>query len=77
MKGELPEKEKKKVEDSDSEDDEDKYADEMDMPGTKVSFACLADLLFGELTVAVSRPTWVITYISPLSGRLQTTYQRA
>ena len=40
MKGELPEKEKKKVEDSDSEDDEDKYADEMDMPGTKVSLLC-------------------------------------
>jgi len=36
IKGELPEKEKQKAEDSGSDDDEDKYADEMDMPGTKV-----------------------------------------
>lgn len=36
IKGELPEKEKKKVDDSDSDADEEKYVDEMDMPGTKI-----------------------------------------
>ena len=49
IKGELPEKEKQKAEDSGSDDDEDKYADEMDMPGTKVS-SFLSTVGFALLT---------------------------